>query len=81
DQIDIHRFQRQSRAKPELEHPNIDRIYDNVEEDGQQNLAIEYVNRHDLKRSRKENAPRSNDVALRIMGQILIAMSNANTTG
>ncbi|WP_153048917.1 protein kinase domain-containing protein, partial [Streptococcus suis] len=77
DQIAIQRFQREARAMAELDHPNIVRISDIGEEDGQQYLAMEYVNGLDLKRYIKENAPLSNDVAVRIMGQILLAMRMA----
>ncbi len=50
DQIAIQRFQREARAMAELDHPNIVRISDIGEEDGQQYLAMEYVNGLDLKR-------------------------------
>lgn len=81
DQIAIQRFQREARAMAELDHPNIVRISDIGEEDGQQYLAMEYVNGLDLKRYIKENSPLSNDVAVRIMGQILLAMRMAHTRG
>lgn len=81
DQIAIQRFQREARAMADLDHPNIVRISDIGEEDGQQYLAMEYVNGLDLKRYIKENAPLSNDVAVRIMGQILLAMRMAHTRG
>ncbi|HFU4000109.1 TPA: Stk1 family PASTA domain-containing Ser/Thr kinase [Streptococcus suis] len=81
DQIAIQRFQREARSMAELEHPNIVRISDIGEEDGQQYLAMEYIDGLDLKRYIKENAPLSNDVAVRIMGQILLAMRMAHTRG
>ncbi|HFI0694659.1 TPA: Stk1 family PASTA domain-containing Ser/Thr kinase [Streptococcus suis] len=81
DQIAIQRFQREARAMAELDHPNIVRISDIGEEDGQQYLAMEYIDGLDLKRYIKENAPLSNDVAVRIMGQILLAMRMAHTRG
>ena len=81
DQIAVQRFQREARAMADLDHPNIVRISDIGEEDGQQYLAMEYVNGLDLKRYIKENAPLSNDVAVRIMGQILLAMRMAHTRG
>lgn len=81
DQIAIQRFQREARAMAELDHPNIVRISDIGEEDGQQYLAMEYVNGLDLKRFIKENAPLSNDKAVKIMGQILLAMRMAHTRG
>lgn len=81
DQIAVQRFQREARAMAELDHPNIVRISDIGEEDGQQYLAMEYVDGLDLKRYIKENAPLSNDEAVRIMGQILLAMRLAHTRG
>ncbi|MTB65025.1 Stk1 family PASTA domain-containing Ser/Thr kinase [Streptococcus sp. zg-86] len=81
DQIAVQRFQREARAMAELDHPNIVRISDIGEEDGQQYLAMEYVDGLDLKRYIKENAPLSNDEAVRIMGQILLAMRMAHTKG
>lgn len=81
DQIAVQRFQREARAMADLDHPNIVRISDIGEEDGQQYLAMEYVAGLDLKRYIKENAPLSNDVAVRIMGQILLAMRMAHTRG
>lgn len=81
DQIAVQRFQREARAMAELDHPNIVRISDIGEEDGQQYLAMEYVDGLDLKRHIKENAPLSNDQAVRIMGQILLAMRLAHTRG
>ncbi|WP_314415563.1 Stk1 family PASTA domain-containing Ser/Thr kinase, partial [uncultured Streptococcus sp.] len=51
------------------------------EEDGQQYLAMEYVAGLDLKRYIKEHYPLSNEEAVRIMGQILLAMRLAHTRG
>ncbi|NQG97363.1 Stk1 family PASTA domain-containing Ser/Thr kinase [Streptococcus suis] len=81
DQIAIQRFQREARSMAELDHPNIVRITDIGEEDGQQYLAMEYVNGLDLKKYIKDFAPLSNDDAVRIMGQILLAMRMAHTRG
>ncbi|MGT2799802.1 Stk1 family PASTA domain-containing Ser/Thr kinase [Streptococcus marmotae] len=81
DQIAVQRFQREARAMADLDHLNIVRISDIGEEDGQQYLAMEYVDGLDLKRYIKENAPLSNDEAVRIMGQILLAMRMAHTRG
>lgn len=81
DQIAVQRFQREARAMAELDHPNIVRISDIGEEDGQQYLAMEYVDGLDLKRYIKEHAPLSNADAVRIMGQILLAMRLAHTRG
>ena len=42
---------------------------------------MEYVAGLDLKRYIKENAPLSNEEAVRLMGQILLAMRLAHTRG
>lgn len=81
DPIAVTRFQREAKAMAELDHPNIVRITDIGEEEGQQYLAMEYVAGLDLKRYIKENAPLSNEEAVRLMGQILLAMRLAHTRG
>ena len=75
------RFQREARAMADLDHPHIVRITDIGEEEGQQYLAMEYVAGLDLKRYIKEHHPLSNEEAIRIMGQILLAMRLAHTRG
>ncbi|MCW3743156.1 protein kinase, partial [Burkholderia cenocepacia] len=70
-----------ARAMADLDHPHIVRITDIGEEDGQQYLAMEYVAGLDLKRYIKEHYPLSNEEAVRIMGQILLAMRLAHTRG
>ena len=72
DPIAVARFQREARAMADLDHPHIVRITDIGEEEGQQYLAMEYVAGLDLKRYIK---------AVRIMGQILLAMRLAHTHG
>ena len=81
DPIAVARFQREARAMADLDHPHIVRITDIGEEDGQQYLAMEYVAGLDLKRYIKERYPLSNEEAVRIMGQILLAMRLAHTRG
>ncbi|HGL8642867.1 TPA: serine/threonine-protein kinase StkP [Streptococcus pneumoniae] len=81
DPIAVARFQREARAMADLDHPHIVRITDIGEEDGQQYLAMEYVAGLDLKRYIKEHYPLSNEEAVRIMGQILLAMRLAYTRG
>ncbi|VLU10077.1 serine/threonine-protein kinase StkP [Streptococcus pneumoniae] len=81
DPIAVARFQREARAMADLDHPHIVRITDIGEEDGQQYLAMEYVAGLDLKRYIKEHYPLSNEEAVRIMGQILLAMRFAHTRG
>ncbi|HEW9039792.1 TPA: Stk1 family PASTA domain-containing Ser/Thr kinase [Streptococcus pneumoniae] len=81
DPIAVARFQREARAMADLDHPHIVRITDIGEEDGQQYLAMEYVAGLDLKRYIKEHYPLSNEEAVRIMGQILLAMRLVHTRG
>ena len=81
DPIAVARFQREARAMADLDHPHIVRITDIGEEDGQQYLAMEYVAGLALKRYIKEHHPLSNEEAVRIMGQILLAMRLAHTRG
>ena len=81
DPIAVARFQREARAMADLDHPHIVRITDIGEEDGQQYLAMEYVVGLDLKRYIKEHYPLSNEEAVRIMGQILLAMRLAHAKG
>ena len=81
DPIAVARFQREARAMADLDHHHIVRITDIGEEDGQQYLAMEYVAGLDLKRYIKEHHPLSNEEAVRIMGQILLAMRLAHTRG
>ena len=81
DPIAVARFQREARAMADLDYPHIVRITDIGEEDGQQYLAMEYVAGLDLKRYIKEHHPLSNEEAVRIMGQILLAMRLAHAKG
>ena len=81
DPVAVARFQREAKAMAELDHPNIVRITDIGEEDGQQYLAMEYVSGLDLKRYIKDKAPLSNEEAVRIMGEILLAMRLAHMRG
>lgn len=81
DPIAVARFQREAKAMAELDHPHIVRITDIGEEDGQQYLAMEYVAGQDLKEYIKQHAPLSNREAVRIMGEILLAMRLAHTRG
>lgn len=81
DQIAVARFQREARAMAELSHPNIVAIRDIGEEDGQQFLAMEYVNGPDLKKYIQDHAPLSNQETIRIMSEVLSAMQLAHQKG
>ncbi|KXT74078.1 Serine/threonine protein kinase PrkC, regulator of stationary phase [Streptococcus sp. DD10] len=81
DPVAVARFQREAKAMADLDHPHIVRITDIGEEDGQQYLAMEYVAGQDLKEYIKQHAPLSNREAVRIMGEILLAMRLAHARG
>ncbi|AUT06665.1 Non-specific serine/threonine protein kinase [Streptococcus parauberis] len=81
DQVAVARFQREARAMAELNHPNIVAIRDIGEEDGQQFLVMEYVDGFDLKRFIQENAPIPNEQVVRIMEEVLSAMTLAHQKG
>lgn len=81
DQIAVARFQREARAMAELNHPNIVLIRDIGEEDGQQFLVMEYVDGSDLKKYIQDHAPLSNNEVVRIMEEVLSAMTLAHQQG
>ncbi|MBM7636784.1 Stk1 family PASTA domain-containing Ser/Thr kinase [Streptococcus saliviloxodontae] len=81
DQVAVARFQREARAMAELNHPNIVAIRDIGEEDGQQFLVMEYVNGSDLKKYIQDRAPLSNAESIRIMSEVLSAMTLAHQKG
>ncbi|MGF0070857.1 Stk1 family PASTA domain-containing Ser/Thr kinase [Streptococcus orisratti] len=81
DQIAVARFQREARAMAELNHPNIVAIRDIGEEDGQQFLVMEYVDGADLKKYIHDRAPLSNTEVVRIMEEVLSAMTLAHQKG
>ena len=81
DQIAVARFQREARAMAELNHPNIVSIRDIGEEDGQQFLVMEYVDGSDLKKYIQDNAPLANNEVVRIMEEVLSAMTLAHQQG
>ncbi|MEX2805357.1 Stk1 family PASTA domain-containing Ser/Thr kinase [Streptococcus sp. H31] len=81
DQVAVTRFQREARAMAELNHPNIVAIRDIGEEDGQQFLVMEYVEGSDLKKYIQEHAPLSNNEVVRIMEEVLSAMTLAHQQG
>lgn len=81
DQVAIARFQREARAMSELSHPNIVGIRDIGEEDGQQFLVMEYVDGEDLKQYIQTHKPLSNETVVRIMSEILSAMTLAHQQG
>ena len=81
DQIAVARFQREARAMAELNHPNIVAIRDIGEEDGQQFLVMEYIDGPDRKRYIQAHAPLPNPLVVRIMEEVLSAMTLAHQQG
>ncbi|MFS1663412.1 Stk1 family PASTA domain-containing Ser/Thr kinase [Streptococcus sp. zg-JUN1979] len=81
DQIAVARFQREARAMSELNHPNIVGIRDIGEEDGQQFLVMEYIDGPDLKRYIQAHGPLPNALVVRIMEEVLSAMTMAHQQG
>lgn len=81
DQVAVARFQREARAMAELSHPNIVAIRDIGEEDGQQFLVMEYVDGKDLKQYIHDQGPLGNQEVIRIMRQVLSAMTLAHQKG
>lgn len=81
DQVAVARFQREARAMAELSHPNIVAIRDIGEEDGQQFLVMEYVDGSDLKKYIHDRGPLPNEEVIRIMRQVLSAMTLAHQKG
>ena len=78
DEAIMRRFQREALAATELVHPNVVSIYDVGEENGLQYIVMEYVNGTDLKEYIKNNYPISFDQIVRMMEQILSAISLAH---
>ena len=74
----IKRFQREALSATELVHPNVVGIYDVGEENGQPYIVMEYVNGTDLKQYIKNNYPISFDQIVKMMDQILSAISLAH---
>ncbi|KRN01679.1 serine threonine kinase [Levilactobacillus senmaizukei DSM 21775 = NBRC 103853] len=74
----IRRFQREALAATELVHDNIVQVYDVGEENGMQYLVMEYVKGTDLKAYIKHHFPIPYQEVIKIMEQILSAVSMAH---
>lgn len=81
DSLAIARFQREAYAMSELNHPNIVSISDVGDADDQQYIVMEYVDGLTLKQYINEHAPLSNEEAIRIGDEILVAMDLAHRSG
>ena len=81
DPIAVARFQREARAMADLDHPHIVRITDIGEEEGTTvscNGVCCWIRPQTLYQG---TSPSFNEEAVRIMGQILLAMRLAHTRG
>lgn len=81
DEKTINRFRREALAATELTHPNIVDVYDFDEEDGMQYLVMEYVDGMDLKTYIKRNFPMPLQQVIKILKQVLSAVSEAHKAG
>lgn len=81
DEKTINRFRREALAATELTHPNIVDVYDFDEEDGMQYLVMEYVDGMDLKTYIKRNFPIPLQQVIKILKQVLSAVSEAHKAG
>ena len=81
DQVAVARFQREARAW-QNSVILISLLSEDIgEEDGQQFLVMEYVDGSDLKKYIQDHAPLSNQDVVRIMGEVLSAMTLAHQKG
>ena len=81
DSIAVARFQREASAMAELNHPHIVGISDVGDYDDQQFIVMEYLPGETLKKYIKDNAPLSNEEAIKITKQVLSAMQLAHEKG
>lgn len=81
DEKTINRFRREAMAATELVHPNIITVYDFDEEDSLQYLVMEYIDGMDLKTYIKNNFPLPLQEVVKILKQVLSAVSAAHDAG
>lgn len=77
----IARFQREAHAAAMLNHANVVRAYDFVEDGGCYYLVMEYVDGLNLKQHLRRCGPLPAAEALRIVGQVCAALSAAHAQG
>jgi serine/threonine protein kinase/tetratricopeptide (TPR) repeat protein len=75
------RFFKEVRITRQLSHPNICRVYDIAEFEGQHFLSMEYIDGEDLASLIKRIGYLSNEKALEITRQLLAALSAAHERG
>lgn len=74
----MRRFQREAQSATQLVHPNIVGVYDVGEEQGTHYIVMEYVKGTDLKEYIRQRGPLPPREAVRIMTQIVSAISVAH---
>ena len=74
----MRRFQREAQSATQLVHPNIVGVYDVGEEQGTHYIVMEYVKGTDLKEYIRQRGPLPPREAVRIMTQIVSAISAAH---
>jgi serine/threonine protein kinase len=75
------RFTREAQVVSQLEHPNIVRIFDSGEQDGQHYMVMEYLTGNDLNQLIKNNGRLSLAQALPLIQQIASALDYAHMQG
>ncbi|MGY4689776.1 Stk1 family PASTA domain-containing Ser/Thr kinase [Salibacterium sp. K-3] len=78
DEEFIRRFYREAQAATSLAHPNIVNIYDVGEEEQLYYIVMEHINGVTLKEKIQQNGPLPLEQAVRLMEQVLDAISHAH---
>lgn len=74
----VERFINEARAVAKLDHPNVVRVYDVGNADGEYYIAMEYVRGESLAKMLRNNEPLPEPVALRYAIQIASALAEAH---
>src|SRR5262249_36067382 len=77
----LQRFKAEAEAVARLSHPNIVQIYTINEQDGQQYMALEYVEGRNLRDYLSRKGPLDLPVCLSLMRQIANALQRAHESG
>ena len=77
----VERFRREARAAAGLRHPNVANVFDAGDEDDCHFIVMELAEGRDLARLLREEGPLSPERAVRIIGQICLALGHAHAAG